>query len=202
MPQAKRKVVLTELLVRKAKAEGRVLHLTDIKAPGLVLWVQPTGHRAFKYSYSFGGCPRVLHLGWLYLKDARRIAFKWRASIAEGRDPWVERQAARGITFGDLHQRYLKEHAQKRNKSWPQAAALIQRHVTAAVGKERRQEHHQSRRAVPDGRHQGTDRGKPVPRSRVRGVHLGGQPGGPQRQPVPRGRDKSNDEPRARSQRQ
>jgi len=121
---------LTELLVRKAKAQGAALNIWDSKAPGLVLRVQPSGHRAFKVVYSYRGRARWYHIGSIGLADARRIAAKVRLAVAEGKDPLAERQAELGAeTFAELAQRYLEEHAKKRNKSWQQADYLVRRHL-------------------------------------------------------------------------
>jgi hypothetical protein len=57
-------------------------------------------------------------------------------AVARGKDPAAEKKAERGSgTFADLHQRYLEEHAKKRNKSWRQAEALVNRHVLPRWGK-------------------------------------------------------------------
>jgi integrase len=70
------------------------------------------------------------------LSDARRIAVKIRLAVAEGKDPVAERQAERGAgTFAEMADRYLAEHAKKRNKSWKQARALVERHLLPRWGK-------------------------------------------------------------------
>jgi hypothetical protein len=62
-----------------------------------------------------------LHLGdagAIGLSDARLMAAEAMLSVARGGDPAGERQAERGAgTFAELAQRYLVEHAKKRNKS-------------------------------------------------------------------------------------
>jgi integrase len=128
--KAKNKRVLTELAVRKTKAtDGRAVILWDAACPGLTLKVQPSGHRAFRFYYSINGRARWHHIGLVYLSDARRIGFKLRAAIAEGRDPAAERQAQRGaITFGDLAARHLAV-AKTQNKSWRQADSYVRRHL-------------------------------------------------------------------------
>jgi Phage integrase central domain len=70
------------------------------------------------------------------LADARRIAARHRLAIAEGCDPVAERAAQRGSgTFTELADRYLNEHAKKRNKSWEQAAYLARKHLLPRWGK-------------------------------------------------------------------
>lgn len=57
-------------------------------------------------------------------------------AFAKGKDPAAEKKAERGAgTFADLHRRYLEEHAKKRNKSWRQAEALVNRHLLPRWGK-------------------------------------------------------------------
>jgi integrase len=121
---------LTELLVKKATAHGAALNIWDTNARGLVLRIQPSGHRAFKVVYSYRGRARWYHVGTVGLADARRIAAKVRLAVAEGKDPLAERQAERGAgTFAELAARYLEEYAKKKNKSWQQADYLVRRHL-------------------------------------------------------------------------
>ena len=95
--------------------------------------MQPTGSRAWKCVYSFHGRPRWLHLGdanAIGLADARTLAAEAMLEVARGKDPAAEKRAERGAgTFADLHSQYLDRYAKKRNKSWPQADALVRRHA-------------------------------------------------------------------------
>jgi integrase len=126
---------ITEMTLQKARAtDGRVLLIWDRVAPGLVLAVQPSGHKAFRFFYSVRGKARWVHLGLIYISDARRLGFKLRAAIAEGRDPALERQSANSITFADLAARYL-EVSKKKNKSWKQADALVKKYLIPRWGK-------------------------------------------------------------------
>ena len=126
MPKAKNKIALTELTVRKVKAEGHAVNIWDTKQPGLLLRVQTSGHRSFKFVYSLRSRARWYHIGQVGLADARRIAAKLRLAVAEGRDPLAERRAERGnLTFAELAERYVDQYAKKRNKSWRQADYLI-----------------------------------------------------------------------------
>jgi integrase len=50
--------------------------------------------------------------------------------VAEGGDPHADRLALRGRgSFEQVAQRYLEEHAKKRNKSWRQADALVAKYL-------------------------------------------------------------------------
>jgi integrase len=133
---APRKRNLTELYVRRARREAAAFNVWDTKAPGLVLRVQPTGHRAFKVVYSFRSRARWYHVGSVGLADARRIAARIRLAVAEGKDPVAERMAERGAgTFAEIAERYLDEHAKKKNRSWEQADYLVRKHLLPRWGK-------------------------------------------------------------------
>jgi integrase len=135
-PRAANRRALTELYVRRARAEIAPINVWDTRERGLVLRIQPTGTRAFKVVYSRRGRPRWYHIGWVPLSDARRIAARIRLAVAEGKDPAAERKAERGAgTFAELADRYLDEHARRRNKSWAQGRSLIERYVFPRWGK-------------------------------------------------------------------
>jgi integrase len=132
----RRKRTLTELFVKKVRAEAAPYNVWDAKERGLVLRVQPSGQRAFKFVYSFRGRPRWFHIGTVGLGDARRIAAKARLAVAEGKDPVAERRAQRGAgTFAELASRYVEQHAKRKNKSWEQADYLVRRHLLPRWGK-------------------------------------------------------------------
>jgi hypothetical protein len=111
----------------------------DTLQRGLVLRVQPTGHKAFKVIYRFGGRPRWVHLGSadsIDLTAARRLAGKVMLEVAEGQDPAAERRAARTRgTFQELAKLYVERHAKKRNKSWKQADRLVKKYLLTRWGK-------------------------------------------------------------------
>jgi integrase len=128
--------VLTELFVRKVRPEASALNVWDLKERGLVLRVQPSGRRAFKFVYSRGRRKRWYHLGPIGLADARKLAAEIRLDVVRGRDPAQERKAQRSAgTFADLAASYVELHARKRNKSWRQADALVKRFLLPRWGK-------------------------------------------------------------------
>jgi integrase len=124
---------LTERFTRRAKPEAAAYNVWDTYQRGLVLRIQPTGHRAWKCVYTCGGRPRWLHIGdarAIGLADARRLAQRIMLKAAEGSDPAAERRAERGAgTFAELAARYVEQHAKKKNKSWQQAEYLVRRHL-------------------------------------------------------------------------
>jgi integrase len=127
------KRTLNALTVQRVKAGQRAYLIWDTLQRGLVLRVQPTGRQAYYVVYRAHGRPRWLHLGdaaVLPLSDARELAGEALLAVLKGMDPAAEKKAARGaVTFAVLAQRYVEEHAKRKNKSWRQAEYLVRRHV-------------------------------------------------------------------------
>ena len=134
--RAPNKRSLTELYVRKVRPEVSAFNVWDAKERGLVLRVQPSGARAFKAVYSVGGRARWFHIGNVGLADARKMAAQVRLDVAHGKDPAAERRAERNSgTFAELAERYVSEHAKRKNKSWAQADYLVRRYLLPRLGK-------------------------------------------------------------------
>src|SRR5262245_24190194 len=130
--RAPRRRRLTPRIVRGIKREAAAFSVWDTHTRGLALRVVPSGGRSWKYVYSRGGRPHWLHIGRadaITLDDARRIAARHAAAVADGADPVAERRARGGGTFADLHARHLEQHAKRKNKSWRQSDELIRRYV-------------------------------------------------------------------------
>jgi integrase len=128
---------LTDATVKGLKPAARAYLCWDSYQHPLAVAVQPTGHKAWVCVYRFAGRPRWLgNVNAIGLADARKLAAKALLEVATGKDPGAERRAQRSAgTFAELAKRYLEEHAKKHNKSWPQAAALVNRHLTPPWGK-------------------------------------------------------------------
>jgi integrase len=124
---------LTHLLVKRAKPRARPYMVWDTQQRGLALRVEPSGYKAFKVVYRHHNRPRWYHLGAadaIGLAEARKLAQAIMYKVAQGQDPQAERKAARGTgTFAEIAERYVEEYAKRRNKSWPQAAALVRKHL-------------------------------------------------------------------------
>jgi integrase len=134
-----RRQKFTDRFVRTIKAESAAFAVWDTYQRGLACRVQPTGQKSWKAVYSHGGRPRWFHIGdatAIGLADARRIAARIMADVAEGKDRVAERMAERGAgTFAELAERYVEEYAKKKNKSWRQADALVRKHLLPRWGK-------------------------------------------------------------------
>jgi integrase len=107
-------------------------------AAGVALRVQPSGHCSYVLVYRFRNRPRWYHLGAtnaLPLAEARRLAAELMLQVIRGKDPAAEKRAERGAgSFATMANRYLEEHAKRKNKSWRQADALIRRYVLPTWG--------------------------------------------------------------------
>jgi integrase len=139
LAQARQKRRLTELLVKRQRPAAAPYLIWDTKQAGLVLPVQPTGHRSWYCVYRHHARPRWHRLGnvdAIGLADARMLAAEIMLQAAKGLDPAAEKKAERSRgTFEELATRYLEEHAKRHNKSWRQADALIRRHLLLRWGK-------------------------------------------------------------------
>jgi integrase len=126
---------LSDAFIKTVRPDpDRVVVYWDALQRGLALTVQPSGHRAWKCVYSLRGRgARWYSLGdarALSLTDARKLASKIMYQVAEGRDPHADRRALRGRgSFEQVAQRYVEEHAKKKNKSWRQADALVAKYL-------------------------------------------------------------------------
>jgi integrase len=130
---------LTSLTVTKLRPTAKPFLVWDTMQRGLALLIQPSGHRSFKLVYRHHNRPRWFTIGAadaIALADARKLAAELMLRVIKGEDPAADKRAARGVgTFAELAERYLEQHAMKRNKSWRQGDASIRRHVLPHWGK-------------------------------------------------------------------
>ena len=130
---------LNQVMVARMQPGASKFLVWDTHQHGLVLQTQPSGHKAWKCIYSHRNRPRWYHLGnaaAISVADARKLAGRIMFAVAEGKDPQAERQAHRAKgTFEELSQRYVKEYAQRKNKSWQQADRLVRKHLIPRWGK-------------------------------------------------------------------
>jgi integrase len=129
---------LTSLLVSRLRPAPKPYLIWDTYQRGLALLVQPSGYRAYKLIYRHRNRPRWFTLGAvdaLALADARKLAAELMLEVIRGKDIAAEKRAERSAgTFAELAQKYVEQHAKKRNKSWKRAAALVQRNVLPRWG--------------------------------------------------------------------
>jgi len=123
---------LNDRLVSDLQPRSKAFLVWDTVQPGLVVQVQPTGHRSFIVVYNRHGRTRWYHLGnalAIRVAEARKLANAVTYQIAQGKDPAAEREA-----FEDLATRYRK-YAETKNKSWKATGKLIKRYVLPSWGK-------------------------------------------------------------------
>lgn len=111
---APRKAKLTTRLVGSIPPAAQDVLVWDTKVQGFYVKVAPSGRRTFNLFYrTRSGQQRRLHLGVfgsVKVEQARKHAERARAAIAEGRDPFKERQDyRRAATVAALCDLYIKE---------------------------------------------------------------------------------------------
>ena len=114
-------------------ARKRSFLVWDTYQRGLAVRVQPGGEKSYTCIYRHHGRLRWYHIGHtdaFKLKDARKLASRLMAQVAEGIDPAAERKVQRANgTFEELAARYVAEYAKKKNKSWEHAEKLVAKHL-------------------------------------------------------------------------
>jgi integrase len=139
MPALANKRVLTELTLKRLRPRAQRFLVWDSKQNGLALQIRPNGLRAWKVIYNIRGRTRWFHLGAgnaIGLQQARELARDIMYAVAKGEDPQADKRARRSAgTFAELAQNYLEQYAQRHNKSWRQADALVRRYLLPHWGK-------------------------------------------------------------------
>ena len=145
-----RKLLLTELAIRKAEPGARPYTLWDAKQHGLGLRVQPRSHarrrgraggKSWYEVYSIRGRPRWLYLGnaaAIGLADARMLAAEVMLAVAKGGDPGGREAGAE--EQGDVRRAGRRSTssntARSTTRAWRQGAyAGRARHAMARWGK-------------------------------------------------------------------
>jgi integrase len=124
---------LTKFNIRSAKPRQRAYLIWDTDTPGLALSIEPTGHKAFKCIYQFGGRTRWFTMGkteQIHLPEARKWAHELILEVLQGRDPQGAKKTLRTApTFGSIAIRYREEFAKHENKAWKQNAHLVDKYM-------------------------------------------------------------------------
>jgi integrase len=122
---------------RQARKKLIGFNVWDTTDHGLVLRVQPTGHCSFRFFYPMGRAKRwvkIGSLGKITLEDVRTKVSELRLKVRQGEDP-AANLTNTGDTFEALARRYVREWSEKHNKSWRQAAGLVDRYLIPCWGK-------------------------------------------------------------------
>ena len=89
--------------------------------PGFLLKVTPTGRKIFMLAYVANNGqrrkPAIGQFGEITVEQARSIAQDWLADVRKGKDPSVEKSAARQApTVKELFERFITDYSESRNK--------------------------------------------------------------------------------------
>jgi integrase len=117
----------------------------DTEIPGFGVRVYPTGQKVYVLKYRVGG-GRAARIRWANIgkhgivtpDQARDIARRWAAQVAEGGDPaQVREEQRKAPTLSQALDKYLAEHVTIRNKPSTQAQVsdLVERIIRPALGK-------------------------------------------------------------------
>ena len=80
--------MLNDTIIRKAKPDNKMYRLSDTH--GLVIQINPTGSKLWRYRYRFAGKEKMLALGSypdVSLAEARAMRDKARTDLKNGLDP-------------------------------------------------------------------------------------------------------------------
>lgn len=112
--------------------------IKDHKTPGLRLVVYPTGMKVFQLYRKIHGRPQHIKIGNftdLSIENARKIASQHNGEIAAGKNPYLGiLKKKRELTFRQLYDFYLKEHALVNTKRPEANRKTIEYHVMPILG--------------------------------------------------------------------
>jgi integrase len=115
------KLKLTKTVVDAAQPESDPYELRDAMIPGFLLKVTPTGRKIFMVAYVANNGqrrkPAIGRFGEITVEQARTIAQDWLADVRKGKDPSVEKSAARqAATVKELFDRFIADYSVPQNK--------------------------------------------------------------------------------------
>jgi len=130
------KVKLTKRIVENVKADGRRITLNDSEIKGFQCRISPAGIRTYYLYYrTLDGQerrPKIGGHGAVTTEQARMIAKKWLAQVADGQDPSLARQGKRhGETVKDFAKRYIEQYAKVKKKA--SSAAMDQLNIDSHI---------------------------------------------------------------------
>jgi integrase len=108
--------------------------LYDRRLPGLAMMVTAAGSKAFYLYRKVKGRPQRVRLGAfpdISIDQARDLARKSTADIANGIDPMAQKREARvkGMNVGELFTWFLEKHAKPRKRSWRDDESRYDNHL-------------------------------------------------------------------------
>ena len=100
------KIQLTKRLVSGAKPSGKAYEIRDVQIKGLILRVQPSGHKSWIVEWSCGSRRTLGALSELCLEDARARAAEVMAEALKFGVPSLVKPKREDVTLGD----FLRDH--------------------------------------------------------------------------------------------
>jgi integrase len=131
---------LTKRYVESIKSQDKDILVWDPELRGFLCKVTPKGNKSyFLYYRTKEGRqrkPKIGDHGTITCEQARGIAQKWLADVAQGKDPSLERQILRlNPTLRDLAHRYMEDHgSHKKASSCKEDQRLWNQYILPALG--------------------------------------------------------------------
>lgn len=131
---------LSDRKIKDAQPRAKEYRLNDDLVPGLAVRVYPGGQKTFSIRYyNAAGSRRELKLGLvgeISTDEARALGRDAMLRVRQGDDPTAQRQELRASpTIEDLAERYMREHARPRKRSWKNDDAIWRRHLLPTFGR-------------------------------------------------------------------
>jgi integrase len=133
---------ITKALVEHAKApQSEQVFIRDDEVTGFALRITAKGAKSFVWEGRVKGRTRRVTLGQyptVSAMKARELALAMKVAVSEGGDPSVDRKKLhRELTFAELADRFIEDHAKAHKKSWEQDVRRIKVHLSPRFGTRR-----------------------------------------------------------------
>ena len=135
------KIKLTKTAVGSAMLAAKEYELRDTIVPGFLLKITPAGRKIFMVQYRTNAGerrkPAIGRFGELTVEQARSIARDWLADVRKGKDPSVEKAAARDApSMKDLCAKFIEDYSTPKNRPRTVRSnqGYIDRHIIPNLG--------------------------------------------------------------------
>lgn len=135
-----------QLIDTTLPASSKDVYLWDKSPVGFGLRIRPSGSKTFFYSYRPGGgrsaSKKRLVIGQhgkVTLEQARKVAQEAAGQVAAGRDPVMERRAAREamerqkLTVGTVADQFVEQYVKPRNRTWEEYERILNYYVIPKI---------------------------------------------------------------------
>jgi integrase len=135
------KIKLTKTVVDSATLRTEEYELRDTIVPGFLLKVTPAGRKIFMVQYRTNTSerrkPAIGRFGELTVEQARSIAQDWLADVRKGKDPSIEKRAARDAPrVKELCIKFIEDYSKPKNRprTVESYQGYIDRHIIPKLG--------------------------------------------------------------------